>query len=237
MGDFMKLSKIIIISFILVLSLFVTNLNLLTNSFLESNTTASSNNIEVDKIIYLTFDDGPSESTSKILNILDKYEIPATFFVVGPSYKLKNDLLKEIVNHGHQIAIHSYTHEFHEIYHDKDSFLNDFFECESWIKKQTGLTTNLYRFPGGSSNTIMDKNTIKEIIIELDSKGYKHVDWNIDSLDSKYSKNKDEIIKNTINSIKENEKNNRYIQTILLHDNKKKEATIEALPHIIEYCF
>ena len=193
-------------------------------------------NITNEKIVYLTFDDGPSEHTQKILDILEKYEVQATFFVVGPSYKLKNDLLKIINDNGHAIAIHSYTHQYSTIYENETTFINDFNECVTWINNVIGITPTLYRFPGGSSTTIASKAQIESIITTLGTKGYIHVDWNVDSYDSHYNTDSNAIIKSTINCIKINEANNMYIQTILMHDTKKKEGTIEALPSIIEYC-
>lgn len=187
------------------------------------------------KIAHLTFDDGPSDNTIKILDILDKYDIQATFFVVGPSYKLKNNLLKEIVNKGHSLAIHSYSHEYSKIYKSETDYINDFYDCLNWIKNKTNIEPKIYRFPGGSSNTLTNKEQIQSIILTLETQGFKHVDWNVDSFDSKYNTDSSEIIKSTINAIKFNEANNYFNQTILLHDNTKKIGTIEALASIIEY--
>jgi len=229
----MKRIHTIYVSIILILSFFIILINLFSFDQIE-NTLPVSTSIETEKIAYLTFDDGPSENTTKILDILDKYEIRATFFVVGPSYKLKNDLLKEIVNHGHSIAIHSYSHEYSNIYKNTQSYLQDFYECLDWIKLNTGTTPLLYRFPGGSSTTITSKSTIQDIITNLYNKGYKHVDWNVDSFDSHYNNDSLSIINNTLNCIKINETNNIYYQTILMHDNTKKIATLDSLPIIIE---
>lgn len=193
------------------------------------------NILEENKIVYLTFDDGPSDNTIKILDILDKYDIPATFFVVGPSYKLKNSLLKEIVNKGHSLAIHSYNHEYSKIYKSEKDYLDDFYMCLNWIKQITNTTPKIYRFPGGSSNTITTKAIIQSIINTLSKKGFKHTDWNVDSFDSHYNKESNLIIKNTIDGIKTNEEKNIFTQTILLHDNTKKIGTTHAISHIIEY--
>lgn len=224
------------LSFILILSI---SLIISNYAFIKENNTDNSlsvSSVSKEKIVYLTFDDGPSENTSKILEILNKYEIPATFFVTGPSYKLKNNLLNEIIQEGHSIQIHSYNHIYSQIYNSYDDYLNDFLLCLNWIKEITNTSPYLYRFPGGSSNTIANKQLIKDIILSLEKKGYKHVDWNVDSLDSKYNKDSKEIINSTIKDIKKNEKKNTYNQIILFHDNQKKVGTIDALPSIIEYC-
>ena len=220
---------------ILILSLFIINKDIHINTQILNNSSPTSS-IQKDKIIYLTFDDGPSENTLKILDILDKYEIVATFFVVGPSYKQKNDLLIETINRGHSLAIHSYEHTYSYIYSSYENYLNDFKLCLQWIKSITNTTPTIYRFPGGSSNTITSKKFIQTIISILDEEGYKHVDWNVDSLDSKYNTNSSLIEKQTIMDIAYNEKKQIHTHTLLMHDNTKKVGTLEALPTIIEYC-
>lgn len=222
---------ILIFSFCIIISQYA-----IIDKNIDNSALVSSQVNDENKIIYLTFDDGPSENTIKILDILDKYEISATFFVVGPSYKAKNDLLKEIINRGHTLAIHSYNHIYSQIYSDQEEFFQDFNLCLKWIKSMTNVEPLLYRFPGGSSNTIANKDLIMQIIITLENQGYKHVDWNVDSLDSKYN-NDSSIIKNNVaNGIKLNEENKIYTQTILMHDNTKKVGTIYSLPTIIEFC-
>ena len=202
----------------------------------NSNKDLPISNIVTNKTIYLTFDDGPSENTIKILDILDRYEIQATFFVVGPSYKLKDDLLLEILNRGHTIAIHSYEHEYSKIYKNEEEYLKDFYKCKEWITKITGITPTLYRFPGGSSTTIANRKLIESIIVSLEKEKYYHVDWNVDSFDSHYNEDYNAIVNSTINFIKTNETNKTYNQIILMHDNTKKIATLHALPSIIEFC-
>ena len=228
------LGKLFISSF-LIFSFFVISMDSITINH-QNNDPSLIVSSQNSKVIYLSFDDGPSMNTQKILDILDKYEINATFFVVGPSYQKKNDLLNQIIKSGHTIAIHSFNHIYSQIYNSKDDYLNDFNLSVNWIKNITGISPNLYRFPGGSSNTIANKDLIKEIIIHLDNLGYKHVDWNVDSLDSKYNNDSTSIINKTINDIKTNESNGVYTQTILMHDNTKKVATVDSLATIIEYC-
>jgi len=199
----------------------------------EDELNVVSDSIMQEKIAYLTFDDGPSSNTEKILEILDKYNIKATFFVVGPSYKLKNDLLIKIIKSGHKLAIHSYEHNYNNIYSSKENYLKDFYKCLNWIKEITGIAPTIYRFPGGSSNTIASKSLIKEIIKELEEKGFTHADWNVDTLDS-YTKETNKILNNALTSIKMNENNKYYYQTILIHDDQNKPASLSALPSLIE---
>ena len=143
-------------------------------------------------------------------------------------------MLKKIVQAGHQLAIHSYEHNYTYIYSSKENYLKDFYKCLEWIEKETGVSPKLYRFPGGSSNTIATKTLIKSIISELDAKGFTHADWNVDTLDSYVKSDSSKVISNALTSLKLNEANNHYYQTILLHDDIKKPATIKALPTLIE---
>lgn len=225
-------------SFSLIIFLSIITVSFL-STFITKNVTdiaikVNSNIINKEKIAYLTFDDGPSKNTDKLLEILDKYNIKATFFVVGPSYTQKNEYLKKIVSFGHELAIHSYEHNYDYIYYSKENYIKDFKNCVEWIKKTTGLSPTLYRFPGGSSNTIASKELIKSIINELSTSGYTHADWNVDTLDSYVKKDSNKIVSNAITSLKRNENNNNYYQTILMHDDIYKSATITALPVLIE---
>ena len=229
-------SKIKII-FILLIFLSIITISCFYFTEIKNNTeTVGISNIEEkkEKIAYLTFDDGPSKNTDKLLEILDKYNIKATFFVVGPSYTLKDEYLKKIVSSGHELAIHSYEHNYNYIYKSKENYIKDFEKCVAWIKKITGITPTLYRLPGGSSNTIADKSLIKSIIEELEKKGYIHADWNVDTLDSYVKNDSSKIIANAITALKRNENNSHYYQTILMHDDIYKSATLNALPNLIE---
>ena len=229
----MKKAYKIYFVFIVFTSLIISTLYYLFTCKINSIET-NSTSIHTEKIAYLTFDDGPSKNTDKLLEILDTYNIKATFFVVGPSYSLKDNYIKKIVQYGHEIAIHSYEHNYNYIYSSLDNYLEDFYKCANWIEKLTGKKPTLYRFPGGSSNTIANKSLIKQIISHLDKLGYTHADWNVDTLDSYVKDDKTKIIKNAITAIKRNENNSHYYQTILMHDDIKKSATIEALPSLIE---
>lgn len=229
-----KLHKNIFIITIFLSLIFSTCIFLYKNSKANNITVSNIINYNEEKIAYLTIDDGPSKSTEKILKILDNYNIKATFFVIGPKCNLKDTLLKKIVESGHNLAIHSYEHNYSYIYSSKENYLKDFYNCLNWIKETTGITPKIYRFPGGSSNTIASKNLIKSIIEELEKKGFTHADWNVDTLDS-YVKNEPyKIVSNAMTAIKKNENNNHYYQTILMHDDIYKPASIEALPNLIE---
>ena len=111
-------------------------------------------NIEKNgKIVYLTFDDGPNAYTQNILNILNRYNVKATFFVTN-QFPNNQNLIKEMYDNGHSIGIHTYSHQYKIVYNSDEAYLNDLNNMDEVIYKQTGYHTKLIRFPGGSSNTI-----------------------------------------------------------------------------------
>ena len=129
----------------------------------------SSGQEEIHKV-YLTFDDGPSIYTNDILDILDSYNVKATFFVVGKEETNAEEALQRIVDEGHTLGMHSYSHKYKELYESMDSFTQDFARIRDYIYQATGVESVCYRFPGGSSNTVseIDRN---EFIGYQDYKG------------------------------------------------------------------
>ncbi len=179
--------------------------------------------------VYITFDDGPSVFTKDILDILKAYEVKATFFVVGKEGEYNEQMLKRIVEEGHSIGIHSYSHQYTEIYESVDAFAADLDRIRNHILSVTGVESNIYRFPGGSSNKITDIN-IREFGAYLQSRDIQYYDWNISSGDaSQITPDAATIVQNSISQIAD-----RKVSIILLHDAQDKAATVEALPQIIE---
>ncbi len=180
------------------------------------------------KTVYLTFDDGPGAYTQEVLNHLDRYGVKATFFVTNQFTRYQN-LLKTIDQKGHTIGIHTATHSW-SIYKSEENFYNDFNQMQSIIKAQTGKETNIFRFPGGTNNTISksNKGIMTRLSKELLSQGYVYFDWNVDCNDAR-TRSTQEIISSTINQI-----SNRQNAVVLMHDIKKH--TVDAVPAIIEYC-
>lgn len=192
-------------------------------------------NVTGEQIVYLTFDDGPSKNTEKILDILKEYEIPATFFVNGNRSEFAKAMYERIVDEGHTIGNHSYSHNYATIYKSKNHFLDDFLKMEQLLIETVGFAPKIIRYPGGSNNTISQRyggaKIMDEIVYEMEQRGYHHLDWNIDSLDtSKVRQEKDVIINAVINGSKGK---NELI--VLFHDSQVKETTVEALPIIIEH--
>ncbi len=181
------------------------------------------------KKVYLTFDDGPSSITPQILDILDCYGVKATFFTVCNTSEDAIKNMQRIVNSGNTIAIHSLTHVYSQVYASIDSFKEDVLGMQQFIYDNTGYKPFLYRFPGGSSNTIA-KCDIGECIDFLDSAGFEYFDWNVESGDATANMlPKDTIVNNVLSSIGDYEE---YV--VLMHDAEPKKTTLEALPEIIE---
>lgn len=179
--------------------------------------------------VYLTFDDGPSANTEKILDILDEYDIKATFFVVGNESKTAREALKQIVERGHALGMHSYSHKYSDIYSSEEDFAADFEKLRSYLEEVTGVTSNVYRFPGGSSNTVSELD-MRVFIDYLESEGVCFYDWNISSGDaSRKLLTVDQIVENATKGIER-----RGTSVILMHDAVNKTVTLEALPLIIE---
>lgn len=180
------------------------------------------------KVVYLTFDDGPASYTDEILDVLNKYNVKATFFVTNQFSNYQN-LLKTEHDNGHTVAVHTYTHNYKEIYSSLDSYLNDFNNMNQVIYEQTGQYSKLFRFPGGSSNTIskFNRGIMTEIVGKMNELGYYYFDWNVDSMDTS-TKDPDKIFENVKNGML----NNDY-SVVLMHDIKK--ANIESVEKIISY--
>jgi peptidoglycan/xylan/chitin deacetylase (PgdA/CDA1 family) len=177
------------------------------------------------RIIYLTFDDGPSAHTERLLSILRKYNVKATFFVMNTAY---THLLDDIVNQGHSIAAHSYTHSYREIYASEEAYFTDLNKILSTIESCTGVQTKLIRFPGGSSNTVsrFNEGIMSRLTNEVVERGYRYFDWNVSSGDAGGAKTADKVFENVIDGI-----SNKQVSIVLQHDTK--EYSVDAVERII----
>ncbi|ADL52603.1 polysaccharide deacetylase family protein [Clostridium cellulovorans] len=184
-----------------------------------------------EKIVYLTFDDGPSRATDKILDILKKYDIKATFFVIGTSIESNPNTFKRTIDEGHSVCIHTYTHN-KNIYNDVESFFKDNERCRELLEEKMYRGTNKYfRFPGGSSNRMGNKTTLKEIRQEAFNRELCYVDWNMSLEDSIYKNTPSSTL---LRTFKKQYKNQDRI-VILMHDAHYNMTTAEALPVIIKF--
>ena len=185
-----------------------------------------------EKIAYLTFDDGPSLNTEKILDILDQYDVKATFFVIY--HKKMESKYKAIVDRGHTIALHSYSHSYRKIYKSEKAYYADLNKIHDYVQKVTGVDSKIIRFPGGSSNTISNKyhrGIMKDLKKSVTQKGYIFHDWNVDSTDASGINREPDIL---VEKVKAGVKKKQVID-VLMHDTgKSKVTTVEALPRIIE---
>lgn len=187
------------------------------------------NNEKSDKIAYLTFDDGPSETvTPLILDILEEYDIKATFFVLGNMASRYPEILKRTFNEGHAIGNHSYSHDYGYIYKNTKNFLNDFNRTQDILKEILGeeFDTRMIRFPGGSFGK--HKAIMRKAAVES---GYTYYDWNSLNGDAEgLNRTKAQLV----NRLKETSRNKKNI-IILMHDTDAKMTTAESLREILDY--
>lgn len=181
---------------------------------------------------YLTFDDGPSENTLLVLEILKEYNVPATFFVTGTNISGDEHIYKRILSEGHALGNHTYSHNLNTIYRSVDVFLEDLLQMEQIIFEQTELKPDIIRFPGGSSNTVASSSVMRELISTLTERGYDYFDWNISPEDSAGGVvSAETVINNMDRGIRKHA--GRDI-VVLLHDHYSSHYTVQALPRIIE---
>lgn len=181
------------------------------------------------KKVYLTFDDGPSPNTNEILNILDDYNIKATFFVTGKEDEASLAAYRRIVEEGHTIAMHSYSHKYSEIYSSMEAFQKDFERIQNLIYDTTGVESRYYRFPGGSSNHVSNVD-MYQYIRYIQEHGVTYFDWNVSSGDATTQAfTSDELVENVMGDVVKYK-----TSVVLLHDAADKQATVQALPVLIE---
>ena len=181
------------------------------------------------KYAYLTFDDGPSENTYPILDILDQYGVKATFFMVCKTDEASAARCREIADRGHSLGMHSSTHIYSDIYATLDSFKEDVQGIHDWLYEATGQDVKLYRFPGGSSNTVsnVDMHTLIDTVTSM---GFIYYDWNVSSGDAS---NKPVSAEQMVENIMSQSEGYSRVM-ILMHDAAVKTETVRALPQIIE---
>ena len=183
-------------------------------------------------VIYLTFDDGPSSSsTPKVLDILKKKGVKATFFVINHDDSL-DYLIKRAYDEGHTIALHSYTHSYSKIYSSTSSFYNDLDLISKKVERITGEKSMIMRFPGGGSNTVSrryKKGIMSFLTKDVIDKGYRYYDWNVGSGDAGGARNSQDVYNNVVNGLRKNRNN-----IVLMHDFSNSKS-VNALEAIIDY--
>ena len=184
-----------------------------------------------DRVCYLTFDDGPSDNTLKILDILDRYNAKATFFVIGNTGKL--DYVKQIHARGHVVGLHSDTHRYEIIYRSTDAYFADLDAISSKVEQLIGIKSKIIRFPGGGSNGVSKqycKGIMTRLTNQVKAKGYAYFDWNVSSGDASGNNvPANQLVSNVLTQAK-----NKNSICVLMHDNAAKKTTVEALPAMLE---
>lgn len=205
---------------IITFALFAT---LVSNFYIKPRTSFAE---ESQKTIYLTFDDGPSDKvTPKILDVLKEENVPATFFIVGKHAETRKDILRRAYDEGHTLAVHSYTHDYKEIYKSAETLIEDIEKCNNLICSVIGEYTYLYRFPGGSYNIAAEKiRAVKEL-------GYECVDWNASFRDSELKDpTAGKLYTAAISTVSNPDK-----IIMLAHDTTDKIETVWALKEVIRH--
>ena len=181
------------------------------------------------KVIYLTFDDGPGEHTARLLDVLKKFNVKATFFVINTAYL---DIVKRMAAEGHTLALHANKHVYKEIYVSEDAYFADLNTIRDKVKALTGRECNIIRFPGGSSNKVSRFNPgIMTRLTELvEEKGFRYFDWNVDSNDAGGAKTPDEVLHNVMSGILDSTKEHFVV---LQHD--VKSYSVDAVESIIRW--
>lgn len=185
------------------------------------------------KRVFLTFDDGPSQTvTPLILEILRQNDIKATFFVLGSRVELAPEILKQEYKEGHYIANHGYSHSYKDIYAVPENVLNEYIQTENCIREALGIqeyTSHLFRFPGGSTGGKYS-NVKKEAIKLLIENEIEYVDWNALTKDAEGNFDKEILYSNLVETAQ-----NKNSIVVLMHDAGTKKTTVEALQDIIKY--
>ena len=184
-----------------------------------------------EKVVYLTFDDGPSYNTKKILDILDSYDAKATFFVTGRSPEYRESI-KDAYERGNTIGLHTMTHDYDKVYASTGAFFDDLEQVGEVVKEQIGYVPYLTRFPGGASNTVSANYTpgiMTELVEEVPARGYQFYDWNVGSADASGINLPPETIVES--ACVEGYRN----VMLLFHDSNTKDTTVDALPQVIEF--
>lgn len=202
--------------------------------------TDSSGNVTIEKrrivmatgVIYLTFDDGPSNVTPEILDILEKNDVKATFFIVDYSEEDK-ETIQRVINDGHTLGIHGISHDYATIYSSVTAALENFTDLKEKLLNDFGYEATFIRFPGGASNTVSKKyseGVMTKVTEAVEQEGLVYYDWNVDVNDAGGARTASKIYDNFVEGIASKREN-----VVLMHDGFGHEATAEALQRIIDY--
>lgn len=182
-----------------------------------------------DKVCFLTFDDGPSPVTTKILDVLAEKDVKATFFVTGRNSMDNTEILKRAADDGHTIGVHTWSHNYQTIYSSVDAYLEDFELMYNFVAEATGKSPEVFRFPGGSIN-VYNQKVYREVIAEMTRRNFVFYDWNAAASDAVAGGiSASEVYTNVMNSAAGQQR-----LLILMHDRLDNDTTAAALPKIID---
>lgn len=206
----------------------------LQNEAATADQTSVSSQDSNEKVAYITFDDGPSDVTSRLLDVLDDLDVKATFFVSfeGSDTQQKRDLLKEESSKGHTVGVHTWTHDYYAIYANEQNFLDDFNKMKEAITECTGKTPTVCRFPGGASNTVSITASGGQVIMptlakDVQEMGFQYFDWNAGGYDAETPyPTSGELASKVLNDA-----DGQNTVVILLHD--VHDFTVDAVPEIV----
>lgn len=211
------------------------NEELVLQTLLPAQASADSE-VPEEKVVYLTFDDGPSATTEKVLDILKEEQVTATFFVIAADNNEKYlPLLERTVAEGHAVGLHSSTHSYKTIYNSTDAFWEDIEALRLAIAPYGCGGTMLLRFPGGSTNTVSHKyggdDIMKTLKVQAEEQEYRYFDWNVCAEDAVGGHpSAQTIYNNVIRGV-----GDKTTCVVLMHDTAATKTTAEALPDIIAW--
>ena len=232
-----KLGKFIIVllTFILIMTTTIKALALDTGDEKKISISAERKKWENDKVVYLTFDDGPTENTLKILDILKNEGVHGTFFVIGELVEQNPEILKKAAEEGHEICIHTYSHD-NNIYTSKGKYIKDYEKAYEIVKATLNREPSKFmRMPGGSSTTIGRREVVKAIRDELTAEGLYYVDWNISLEDAIHQNTPVNTLLSTFRKELKKSYIDPYTAIVLMHDGNSNTTTPRALPTVIKY--
>lgn len=186
------------------------------------------------KIVFLTFDDGPSENTARLLDILAAHNAKVTFFVTGmyPDYE---PMIGREFEEGHTVAVHTLTHNYSKVYASDEAYWADFEAMNDIVEANTGRRANIFRFPGGASNTVSRSNPgiMTRLAQEAAERGLEYFDWNVDSNDAGGATTADEVYRNITGSVEALDRQGYDVMVVLCHDTHN--YTVDAMDRVLTW--
>lgn len=180
-----------------------------------------------ERVVYLTFDDGPSEHTGRLLDVLKRYGVKATFFVTGRG---DDALIKREFDEGHTVALHTNTHNYAYVYSSDAAYFEDLYAIQDRVRRLTGMAPTLIRFPGGSSNTVSalySKGIMSRLVGAMGARGLRYADWNVSSGDAGGASTSEQVFNNVVSRFGDGQ----YV--VLQHDTMG--FSVDAVERIIQY--